>query len=249
MRFRQLLPAPADIEVEALLEGLEPGAGAPGDRPRVAVNFVASSDGHVTVGGRSAPLGDDGDHAMFHGLRERFDALLAGTNTMGIERYGRALGDPERRRRREARGEPPEPLVCLVSRSGELPLDIPLFDEAEARVVVFSPGRMEEPSWRAQVEEVELHPHDPPLATALRRLRSDFGIRAVLCEGGPTLFGALLAEGLVDELFLTLAPVLTGGSGPSVSRGLALSVPVDLELAWLLERNGYLYLRYVRTRT
>jgi len=249
MRFRQLLPAPGAIEVEALLESLEPGADSPGHRPRVAVNFVASSDGHVTLGGRSARLGDDGDHAMFHGLRERFDALLAGTTTLRVERYGRALGDPQRRSRREARGEPPEPLVCLVSLSGELPLEIPLFDEPEARVVVFSPRRVATPSWRAQVEEVQLDPEDPPLAAALRRLRSDFGIRAVLCEGGPTLFGALLAEDLVDELFLTLAPVLTGGSGPSVSRGFEQPLPVNLELKWLLERNNYLYLRYVRAHT
>ena len=249
MRFRQLLPAHGAVEVETLLERLEPGAGGPDDRPRVAVNFVASSDGHITFGGRSSRLGDEGDHAMFHGLRERFDALLAGTGTMRVERYGRALGDPERRRRREARGEPPEPLVCLISPSGELPLDIPLFDEAEARVVVFSPRRVPAPSWRAQVEQILLDPEDPPLAAALRRLRGDFGIQAVLCEGGPTLFGALLAEGLVDELFLTLAPVLTGGSGPSISRGLELPLPLNLELAWLLERNNYLFLRYVRTHT
>jgi 5-amino-6-(5-phosphoribosylamino)uracil reductase len=79
----------------------------------------------------------------------------------------------------------------------------------------------------------------------LRRLHSDYAIRSLLCEGGPTLFGALLHEGVVDELFLTLAPKLAGGgAGPTITAGPELADAQTLEISWLLERDGLLYLRY-----
>ncbi len=83
------------------------------------------------------------------------------------------------------------------------------------------------------------------LVELLRSLRQERGIRALLCEGGPTLHGALHAHGLVDELFLTIAPKLAGGSAPPILAGELPSV-VDLELAWLLEQDGELFARYRR---
>jgi riboflavin biosynthesis pyrimidine reductase len=86
------------------------------------------------------------------------------------------------------------------------------------------------------------------LAAALADLRRR-DVRALLCEGGPTLLGALLHERLVDELFLTLAPQLAGGGdGPTISSGPALAEPAALELVWALERAGSLYLRYAVRR-
>jgi len=82
------------------------------------------------------------------------------------------------------------------------------------------------------------------LPALLRELR-DEGIRALLCEGGPTLHGALQTEGLVDELFLTIAPKLSGGEGPRILEG-SLPGIVDFELAWLLESDGELFARYRR---
>jgi riboflavin biosynthesis pyrimidine reductase len=82
------------------------------------------------------------------------------------------------------------------------------------------------------------------LAALLRSLREE-GIGALLCEGGPTLHGALQASGLVDELFLTIAPKLAGGAAPPILAGEIPSV-VDLELAWLLEEDGELFARYRR---
>ena len=82
------------------------------------------------------------------------------------------------------------------------------------------------------------------LAALLRSLRED-GVRALLCEGGPTLYGALQAAGLVDELFLTIAPKLAGGVAPRIIEG-DLPKPAELELAWLLEEDGELFARYRR---
>jgi riboflavin-specific deaminase-like protein len=245
MEFRQLLPEPVTVEVEPLLDSLNLGNQAPAGRPYTVVNFVASVDGRATLSGRSRGLGDDGDRAIFHGLRERVDAVLAGTGTLRAERYGRLLGKPERRERRVQRGLSPEPLACIVTRSGEVPIEIPLFAEPEAKVVVFAPIEIDTAACAAQVEVVRLDPSALTQTTVLRRLRSDFGVRVLLCEGGPTLFGALLQEATVDELFLTLAPKLAGGGrGPTISVGPELADPQDLELVWVLERNGSLYLRY-----
>lgn len=81
------------------------------------------------------------------------------------------------------------------------------------------------------------------LTALLRSLREE-GIRALLCEGGPTLHGALQAAGLVDELFLTIAPKLSGGDAPRILEGSALPKVAELELAWLLEQDGELFARY-----
>jgi len=80
------------------------------------------------------------------------------------------------------------------------------------------------------------------LADLLRSLRVE-GVRAVICEGGPTLFGSLQASGLVDELFLTIAPKLAGSGAPNILEG-GLAEVAELELAWLLEEDGELFARY-----
>ncbi len=245
MEFHQLLPKPVSVEVPELLETLDVAAAAPAERPYMLANFVISVDGRATIGGRSGRLGDDGDRAMFHGLRDQVDAVMAGTGTIRTERYGRIIRTAERRRRRVQRGLSSEPLACVVSRSGDLPLDAPLFSEPGAKVVVFSQNEIDFSACAAQVEVVLLDPGEMTLLTSMRRLRSDFGIRLLLCEGGPTLLGGLLRERLVDELFLTIAPKLAGGGhGPTIASGPELPEPQALEIKWLLERRGSLYHRY-----
>ena len=245
MHFRRLLPEPGTIDVDELLDGLRLSDRSGEDRPYVAVNFVASVDGRATFGGRSGALGDEGDNAVFHGLRERADAVLAGTRTMQTERYGRMLGKEERRARRIARGIAPEPLACIITRSGEVDLTIPLFAEPEARIVIFSAAAVDTAAAAAQLEVVRVDPGELTATTVLRRLRSDYEVRSLLCEGGPTLFGAMLIEGVVDELFLTVAPKLTGGgTGLTITSGPELPELTELETEWLLTRNDSLFLRY-----
>lgn len=245
LQLHQLLPTERQIELLDLLAELELGERGPDDRPHTIVNFVASADGRAAFQGRSGQLGDSTDRQMFHGLREQVDAVMAGTRTVGMERYGRVIRDGERRERRLRAGRSAEPLMCLVSRSGRIPTEAPLFSEPEARVVVFAPPGVSIEHVEARVEVVALDPGEMTLTTALRTLRADFGIRSLLCEGGPTLFGGLLEERLVDELFLTLAPKLTGGgTEPTISNGPELAELMQLELLWALEHDHSLYLRY-----
>jgi riboflavin-specific deaminase-like protein len=243
--LRRLLPDAGPLSIRELLDELDLAAVAPSDRPYTLVNFVASADGHAAFRGRSRWLSDDADREMFHGLREHVDAVLAGTGTLRTERYGRVVRDPERRRRRAAAGLRPEPLAAVISRSGDVPLDIPLFADRDSRVVVFTSAELDTAGVAAEVEMVHLDPGELTLTTMMRRLRTDYGVRSLLCEGGPTLFGGLLQEDLVDELFLSLAPKLSGGgTAPSISAGPELAELRTLSLVWALELDGTLYLRY-----
>jgi riboflavin-specific deaminase-like protein len=208
------------------------------------MNFAATVDGRATIGGVSGPIGSDADTAMLAGLRTRFDAVMIGAGTMRAERYGRLVSNPEKRERREQLGLPGEPLMVIVSGRLDLPWDAPLFTDSGGRVLIFSASDEEPPEVATSLEVVR-HTGFVNLVEALRHLRRERGIRALLCEGGPGLHGELEGGGLVDELFLTIAPKLTGGDAPRIVEGDLLEV-APLDLAWLLEQDGELFARYRR---
>jgi riboflavin biosynthesis pyrimidine reductase len=221
VRLRRLHPEPGLLEATDAMDRLGLAELAPPERPRLVLNMVASADGRATVEGSGRPLSGPADRVVFHALRGQVDALLIGTRTLRSEPYGRLVADPARRAAREARGLRADPLAVVLTRSGDVPRDSRLFAEPEQEVVVL---------------------REAP-ADALRRLRAEHGVRSLLCEGGPTLNGALLAAGLVDELFLTLSPMLAGGADPlTIVAGDGAAAP--LELVWVLEGDGALFLRY-----
>jgi riboflavin biosynthesis pyrimidine reductase len=80
----------------------------------------------------------------------------------------------------------------------------------------------------------------------MRSLRRDHGVRSLLCEGGPILFGSLLRAGLVDELFLTISPVLVGGGELPITAGPGVDAILPMQLAWAFHCDGTLFLRYCR---
>jgi riboflavin biosynthesis pyrimidine reductase len=181
---------------------------------------------------------------MLLGLRTRFDAVMIGAGTMRVERYGRMVPDPSARAHRERIGLAHDPLAVLVSASLDLPWDAPLFTERGGRVLIFTTSAAEVPDTATSVRVVR---REAPLrlAEVLRHLREQRGIRALLCEGGPRLHAELQREGLVDELFLTTAPKLSGdGAAPGLIEG-ELPELRELSLEWLLEREGELFARYL----
>ena len=119
-----------------------------------------------------------------------------------------------------------------------------LFTE-EGEVLIFTASETEPPETAASIEVIR-HEGAVNLVEALRHLRRERGIRALLCEGGPHLHEQIQADGLVDDLFLTIAPKLSGGEAPRILEG-PLPDVVDLELAWLLEEDGELFARYRRS--
>lgn len=225
--MRQLIPDPGETTIERQLDSYRPWELAHEQRPFVATNFAVTVDGRATIGGKSGVIGSDRDTEMLVGLRRRFDAVMIGAGTMRVERYGGITSK-----------------LVLVSGRLDLPWDAPLFSE-EGEVLIFTASETEPPDTVAEVEVVR-HEGRVDLVAALRHLREQQGIRALLCEGGPHLHSQLWAGGLVDELFLTTAPRLTGADAPRILEGKPLPGTTELELAWLLEDDGELFARYQR---
>ncbi len=210
------------------------------DRPFVYLNMVASVDGRATIEGRAHQLGSDTDTLLLTELRTLADAVLIGSGTLRAEGYGRLVANPDRVARRAAANRPPTPTAVLLSRGLDLPWEAGLFQAADQPVIVYTGAEHDPPETAAPVEVVRLA--DP--RAALRDLRAR-GIRALLCEGGPTLNRALLAAGVVDELFLTLSPLLVGNkAAPRIVEGDDLPAPARLHLEWVLHHDDELYLRY-----
>jgi riboflavin biosynthesis pyrimidine reductase len=183
---------------------------------------------------------------MFHLLRTQVDAILAGTGTLGVERYGAMIRDERLEQIRRDEGREAQPLAVVITRSGQVPFDIPLFADARSRVALYAPSGTELPDCPARID---LHPipvDGDPLPAVLRSLRAEHGVRSLLCEGGPALFGAMLAEGLVDELFLTLAPTIVGGQELGITAGRGLEDLIALGLVTAFAHDGVLFLRYAR---
>ncbi|PZR67303.1 MAG: pyrimidine reductase family protein [Solirubrobacterales bacterium] len=242
--LRRLGPIGQPLEVPAAYEGLELGSRAPRSRPYVVANMVAALDGRATVRGRSSGLSSAEDQVLFGTLRSQVDAVMVGTATLRIERYGPLVRAPEARARRRQAGLSERPPCVILSRTLELPLEIPLFQDAGSDVVVITPSTRELAPCPARVEVIRLAVSDFGPAAALRRLREQRQLRSVLCEGGPRLLGTLIADDVLDELFLTLSPLLVGGSGPTIVTAAELSGGRRLELVSALHHEAGLFLRY-----
>jgi len=242
--MRRLLPDPGPMTVDEQLDGYRPWEEPRPDRPLVAVNFASTVDGRATIGGVSGPIGSATDTKMLARLRTRFDAVMIGAGTMRAERYGRIINDSGRRDERERLGLPGDPLMVIVSGRLDLPWDAPLFTAGGGRVLIFTAADDEPPATATSVRVVR-HEGGVDVAAALGQLHDEEGVRALICEGGPRLHSTLQAGNLVDELFLTVAPKLTG-AGAAILEG-ELPQPAELELAWLLEQDSELFARYRRS--
>jgi 5-amino-6-(5-phosphoribosylamino)uracil reductase len=248
MQFQPAIPPGPAAPPEAFYTGLGLSDRAPADRPYLVANFIASADGKAAADGRTAPLGSPGDRAAFHLLRTEVDAVLAGTRTLFIEKYGPLAKNPQLSELRVRAGRPPQPLGVVISRSATIPFEIPLFADPDSHVAIYAPAGTAIPDIAAKVTFHDLPAGDDGLTGVMRSLRVDHGVRSLLCEGGPSLFTALLIDDLVDELFLTLAPKLVGGDEMGVTTGRPLDELADLRLVTALEEDGTLFLRYACIR-
>jgi riboflavin-specific deaminase-like protein len=242
--MRRLLPDPGEVEVDRQYTRLELGELAHRDRPWVVTNFALTVDGRATIEGRSGPIGSDTDTRVLQLLRTQADAVMIGAGTMRAERYGRIVSDPELRGLRE-RGEglAPDPLAVIITGTLDLPWDAGLFESGFGRVLILTSSDKDPPETKTSVR-IERHPGEGvDLREALETMRSERGVRSVLCEGGPRLHANLLERGLIDELFVTSAPRLAGGAGPTLLEG-APPVQHQLEPVWLCEEEGELFARY-----
>jgi riboflavin-specific deaminase-like protein len=190
----------------------------------VAVNFALTWDGKVstrnfTPSDFSSPL----DKHRLLEIRAGGDALLVGARTISADNMTMGLPDPELRAARLRRGQSEYPLRVIVSNSGEISPDLRLFSFDYSPVVIFSTARMsavrrKELEKFATVRCSESSQLD--LREALAILRREYGVKKVVCEGGPRLFRALLEQGVVQEVNLTLCPRIFGGQSAPTLTGL-----------------------------
>lgn len=207
--------------------------------PYVRVNFVASADGAVTVEGRSGGLGSPADRAVFLLLRELADVVLVGAGTVRAEDYRGA--------RKPTRGRDSPPPIAVVTGSAGLDPASRFFTDTFVPPIVLTraaapPERLDRlAAAGADVVALDRLAPDTMLAELARR-----GLQRVLCEGGPSLFGDLVTADAVDELCLTVAPLLAAGVAPRIAHGVPGTPPRRLELAGVLHEDGNLLIRYRR---
>lgn len=213
-------------------------------RPRVVAAMIASVDGRATVDGRSVALGHPEDRGLLRELRTGADAVLAGAATLAAERYADLLDEDQREHRRAA-GLPVHPVLATVSRRGTLrAADVPIFAEAGVPIAVYSEQQAGFADAAADVTVHALGEGGVTLARVLESLHRDHGVDGVSCEGGPSLLRRLVAEGCLDDLLLTVAPLLVAGEGPTPLSGAILDPPPRLTLRDVHRADEHLFLHY-----
>ncbi|MDF2267511.1 pyrimidine reductase family protein [Streptomyces coacervatus] len=219
--------------------------------PWLRANMVSTLDGAAQHEGRSQPISSAADMRIFGTLRALADVVIVGAETVRQEVYRPARARAEFAEQRKAAGQGPAPAIAVVSGRLDLDFSLPLFtsplvptlvltgaaapadrvaaaEKAGARVVIAGDGVGVEP------------------ARAVRAL-GDLGYTRLLTEGGPRLLGQLVAAGVLDELCLTVSPMLTAGDAQRIAGGPSVAVPQRFVLASLLEEEGFLFTRYQRS--
>ncbi|MGA4954336.1 pyrimidine reductase family protein [Streptomyces lavendulocolor] len=222
----------------------------PPEGPWLRANMVSSLDGAAQHEGRSQPISSDTDMRIFGTLRGLADVVVVGAETVRLEGYRPARAREAFAERRAAAGQGPAPAIAVVSASLDLDFSAPLFtaplvptlvltgasaapdrvsaaQEAGAEVVVAGDGRGVEPE-------------------RVVRALAERGLTRQLTEGGPRLLGQLVAAGVLDELCLTVSPLLTAGGAQRITGGPSPKVPERFALTSLLEEDGFLFTRYSR---
>lgn len=220
------------------------------DRPWVRVNFVTTLDGAASgADGRSGSIDNVPDKRVFGLLRALSDVVLVGGVTARTENYRRLRTREDRQALRATHGLAPAPVLAVVSRSLDLPDTVTEDVEGGGPVLVVTTTTAD-PSRLAQARErlgddavVVAGDDDVDLPAALEQL-GERGLLRVLCEGGPKVFGDLIAGDRVDELCLTVSPLLVGGDAPRITHSGPLELP--LRLGHVVESDGVLLTRWLR---
>lgn len=240
---------------EVVDDPLAPYAAVPrvahGGRPHVLANMVGGLDGSAAVSGRVGVLSSPADARLFTDLRSVADIVLVGARTVRQERYGPVRLPDRLRELRSENGRTATPRIAVVSRSLDFDWSIPIFSEAarETRPYLITAATAEESRLaeaREHAEVVVAGDAHVDLAQALAGLR-DGGAEVVLCEGGPTLLGELAAGDLLDELCLSITPLM-GGDPLPLSVAPAGATMARFVLAHALVDDSDLFLRYERRK-
>ena len=245
---RRLLPTRRDdLDLDAVFDRSE-REGRDG-RPWLMANMIMSVDGAFALDGRSGGMGSAADHRMFHALRAASDAVFVAAGTARQEGYRRpSTTEADLAARRTALGLDEAPALYLATRALDLPTDMPLRSGPGRPPTVLHPDGADTAGVDTTGIDLRAVPIEPggigiDLAAALESIAAD-GHRVVLCEGGPSLLGALQRHALLDELFVSFSPVIAGGPQLGLmGRGPLEATPVRLRS--LYEADGMLLADYL----
>ncbi len=236
----RLLPQPGPLDGDGLADAYRVPAGR-----HLRVNFISSLDGAVTVEGRSGGLGSPGDRQVFRVLRALADAVLVGAGTAAAEGYRPISADSPVGELRAALGRPATAPVVVVSRRASLTPEDQLVTGAGTPTVLVTCGAAD-PERRAALvaagADVLVCGDDEVALVAAVDALAERGLEQLVCEGGPALFRAALLAGVVDELDLSLAPLLVGGGAALLPA--ALPGPARASLDQVLTEDDVLFTRW-----
>jgi riboflavin biosynthesis pyrimidine reductase len=242
---RILIPRYSDVELDDI--ALADIYRFPTDRRWVRANFISTVDGAAQgPDHKSGSLSGPADRRVLALLRALCDVVLVGATTARVEGYRPADIRPEFAPIRAALGMPATPPIAIVTHS----LDVPeaLLDDPRTMVVTSADTDAERRARLAERVDVIVAGTQRVDAAAALDALEERGHSRILCEGGPTFFAFLARAGLIDELCLTISPALEAGFAPRIANGLELAEPTRLQLATLLEDQGFLFTRYLVTR-
>jgi riboflavin biosynthesis pyrimidine reductase len=215
--------------------------------PWLRVNFVSSVDGAATVDDKSAGLGGDADRRVFDLLRTLCDVVVVAGGTVRAEGYGAMILDASAVGVRVAAGLAPQPTFAIVSGSLDLDPKSDVFVKAPVRPIIFTTESATTDDALAKVADIVVCGAKTVDPAAMVAALSERRLTRIHCEGGPSLFGSLLAADVVDELCLTVSPLLVGGDSPRIAKG-DVTEPRGMTLAGVLRSDSTLLLRYFRDR-
>lgn len=226
---------------------------SPVDRrvPHVRANFVASVDGSATAGGLSGQLGAPADKRVFDLLRRLCDVVVVGAGTVRAEGYGAMILDEDAAAWRTANGLPAQPRFAIVSASLNLDPQGDAFASAPVRPLVLTVEAADAGRRAALAGVADLVDCGERLVSAARLVDELVrrGMPQVHSEGGPTLLGTLIEEDVLDELCLTISPLLEGGAGPRIAFGGSRGGLRSITLDHVLLAGSMMLTRYSRDRT
>jgi riboflavin biosynthesis pyrimidine reductase len=208
--------------------------------------MIVSVDGSTSWNGVSGALGGSADKALFGILRSLADVVLVASGTMREEHYGPAILESDIQNKRSEKGQTPVPRIAVVSHTCRFDWSTPFYTAAVERPIVITVSSAAEADRNraAEVADVVIAGEsDVDLRLAIAELGAR-GAKTVLAEGGPTLNGELAQADLLDELCVTLSPLLASGDAKRIIAGSTLDDLKPLDLCSICEEDNYLFLRY-----
>lgn len=248
----RLYPAPADVTALDDLADAYAYPELPPGTPWLRANMVSSLDGAARHDGRSQPLSSEGDMRVFGVLRALADAVVVGAETVRQEGYRPARAPADFQARRAAAGQGPAPAIAVVSASLKLDFTLPLFTGPLTPTLVLTGA--DAPADRVAAAEkagaVVVVAGDGTGVDPARAVRelAGLGLTRLLTEGGPRLLAQFAAAGALDELCLTIAPLVTAGDAMRIMRGPGITEPERFSPVAILEEDGFLFTRYTSHR-